>query len=195
MCPKRSGKDTHHISVFNFELHWAHGPIHAHECNCHLTLAHTDSAIVGDDAGVAVGLVASEVFSTRLISLIPFAFSTIRCQIPRFTCVVSRNTILFGLLCASARVPSHRRTTSRSINLSLISFVIQQRSVIHTAFSTMCFWAALNRIARIHLVHHHFSVLTLMRYLAFNSIDEGCKIASPQIPSQSFFSLVVQLEV
>ena len=74
------------------------------------------------------GLLSVSGFSYRHISLIPFASSTLRCQIPHFTSIVSWDNSSFRLLYASVWMPSLRRTSSRSLNLSMISFVIQHCS-------------------------------------------------------------------
>ena len=94
-----------------------------------------------------LGLFSVRLFSTRHISLIPFAFSTLRCQIPRFTSVISHDTSSFRLLYTSVWMPSLQWIYSCSFNLSLISFVIRHCPAIPTAFSPMCYWAAFNMIA------------------------------------------------
>ena len=94
-----------------------------------------------------LGLLSVRLLSTLHISLIPFISSTLLCQIPHFTSFVSRDTCLFRLLNDPVWMPSLQWTYSSSLSLSLISFVIEHRPSIPTAFSPMCFWTAFNRIA------------------------------------------------
>ena len=125
------------------------------------------------------GLLSVMLFSTCHVSLIPSASTTLRCQIPRFTSVYSRNSSPFRLLSVTVWVPPLQRTSSRSFNLLLISFVIQHRSAIPNAFSPMYLEAAVNRIALMRAYISStfiFFVLALLRYLAFNFFGEGLKI-------------------
>ena len=92
------------------------------------------------------GLLSVRLFSTLHISLVPFVSGTLRCQIPCYTSVVSRDTSSFRLLHASVWVMSLRWISSRSFNSSLISFVIQHHPDIPTSFSPICFWTAYNWI-------------------------------------------------
>ena len=138
------------IPVFFSELQYAHRLMHAHESIGLLILTHSGCAIVSDDVGVVVELLVSEAFGTRHISLIHFSSGTLRCHIPRFTCVVSRDTSSFRILCASVWVPSLRRTSSHSFILSLIYFVIHCRPAIPAAFSPMRFLAAFNGVVLMH---------------------------------------------
>ena len=94
-----------------------------------------------------LGLLLVMFYISRHISLVAFASSTLRCQIPRFTSVVSRDNSSFWLLFDAVWMPSLRRTSSRSINLSLISFVNQHCAAIRTDFCQMCLWADFSRIA------------------------------------------------
>ena len=77
-----------------------------HDSICPLTLAHMVSTIVSEYAGVVVGLLSVRLFSTRHISLVPFAYGTLRCQIPRYASVIGLDTSSFRLLCATVLVPS-----------------------------------------------------------------------------------------
>ena len=53
-----------------------------------------------------LGLSSVRLFITCHISLVPFTSSTLRCQIPHFTSVVSRDTSLLRFLYASMWMPS-----------------------------------------------------------------------------------------
>ena len=143
-------------------------------------LAQTGSAIGGDDVDVVIGLVVGEVLHHP-----PHLTRSFRRQIPRFAAIVDRNTSSFRFLHASVWVHSLQRTSSRSFNLSLITFVVQQRPPIPTTFSPMCFLAAFNRIA---LMRPYFSstfiFFVLQRYLAINFVGGGWKIAFLPISDQ-----------
>ena len=130
---------------------------------------------MSDDAGVVVELV--------VVSLVPFASSTLCCKVPRFSSIVCRDTSSLKFLYASVLVPSLQRTSSRSLNLSLICFVILHRPAITIAFCSMYFWFAFNGIAHIHIIYLHFPILAVLRYQAFYFAVEGWKIAFLPIPS------------
>ena len=138
-----------------------------------------------------LGLYSARLFSTRHMSLASFASTTIRCQIPRFTSIVSRDTSLSDshvLRCGCLRF--HERLDNRQLVGDLLHHSTPSSHSHRFQPNVLldCIQQDYTN-AHMHLVHRHLSVLALQRYLAFNFFGESREIAFLPIPNQSFLSL------